>query len=49
MKYNRAEGNLLLQKVQNLIHISKIEQDTVKKFFVSQTVASELVFLNCLY
>ena len=38
-----------LKKVQNLGYISKMQQKAAKKSFVSQTIPSELLSLNCLY
>ena len=37
---------LLFQNVENLIEISKVQQNIEKKFFVSEIIASELVSLN---
>ena len=39
---------MLLQNIQNLIEISKMQQKIQKKFFVSEIIVPELGSLNCL-
>ena len=46
---NIYERHLFLKNLQALFHISKIQKKIEKKFFISETIASELVSLNCPY
>ena len=48
-KYIGYEEHLLVENVQNLIVISKMQRKIQKKSFVSQIIVSELVALNILY
>ena len=43
------EGHPFFGNVGNLMKISKMQEKIDKKLFVFETIASELVALNCLY
>ena len=43
------EGHPFFENVGNLMKISKMQEKIHKKVFVFETIASELVALNCLY
>ena len=48
-EYMTYEGHSLLENVWNLIEIFKKQKNNGENVFVFETIASELVALNCLY